>query len=44
MKKSKWNGHACPVCGEGVLHDGTKLVTQEYKGHAFKTEVRGAFW
>lgn len=43
MKKSKWHGRACPVCAEGVLHDGTQTVTQEYKGRLFQTQVRGAF-
>jgi len=43
MKKSKWNGQPCPVCGEGVLHDASKTVLQEYKGHTFKTKVYGAF-
>ena len=43
MKKSKWNGQACPVCAEGVLHDGSKTVTQDYKGHPYQSQVRGAF-
>ena len=43
MKKSKWNGQACPVCAAGVLHDGSKTVTKEYKGHPYQTQVRGAF-
>lgn len=43
MKKSKWNEKACPVCAEGVLRDGSKTVTQEYKGHHYQAQVRGAF-
>lgn len=43
MKKSKWNGQACPICAGGVLHDGSKTVTQEYKGHFYQAKVRGAF-
>lgn len=41
--KSKWNGQACPVCAAGVLHDGSKTVTQDYKGHPYLAQVRGAF-
>jgi HTH-type transcriptional regulator/antitoxin MqsA len=43
MKKSKWNGQACPICAAGVLHDGSKAVTQEYKGHPYQAKVLGAF-
>src|SRR3989338_5857938 len=43
MKKSKWNGQACPVCAAGVLHDGRKTVAQDYKGHPYQAQVRGAF-
>jgi hypothetical protein len=43
MKKSKWNGQVCPICAAGVLHDGSKTVTQEYKGHPYQAKVRGAF-
>lgn len=43
MKKSKWNGQACPICAAGMLHDGSKTVTQEYKGHSYQAKVRGAF-
>ena len=43
MKKSKWNGQACPICTAGMLHDGSKAVTQEYKGHSYQAKVRGAF-
>ncbi len=43
MKKSKWNGQSCPSCTEGTLHDGSKTVAQEYKGHTYESKVRGAF-
>lgn len=43
MKKSKWNGQTCPVCAAGVLHDGSKTVTLEYKGHPYQSQVHGAF-
>lgn len=41
--KNKWNGQACPICAEGVLHDGSKTVAQDYKGHPYEAQVRGAF-
>lgn len=40
---SKWNGQACPLCGSGVLYDGIKTTTQEYKGHGFTSQTHGAF-
>jgi HTH-type transcriptional regulator/antitoxin MqsA len=43
MKKSKWNGQACPNCATGLLHDGSKTVKQEYKGHPYQAQVHGAF-
>jgi len=43
MKKSKWNGQACPVCALGVLHDARKVVTQDYKGYPYQALVQGAF-
>ena len=43
MKKSKWNGQACPVCEAGVLHDGSKIVMQDYKGHPYQAQLHGAF-
>ena len=43
MKKSKWHEQACPVCAAGVLHDGSKIVTQEYKEHVYESNVHGAF-
>ena len=43
MKKSKWNGQACPACAAGVLHDGSKVVTQDYKGHPYQFRLHGAF-
>lgn len=41
--KSKWDGQACPICAAGVLHDGSRSVTQDYKGHPYQAQVRGAF-
>jgi HTH-type transcriptional regulator/antitoxin MqsA len=41
--KNKWNGQICPVCAAGVLQEGSKLVTQDYKGHTYQAQVRGAF-
>lgn len=43
MKKSKWHGKSCPVCEEGVLHDDTKLIVQDYKGHKYQSRLHGAF-
>lgn len=43
MKKSKWDGQACPVCATGVLHDGNKVVTRDYKGHPYQSKLHGAF-
>ncbi len=40
---NKWNEKTCPLCKEGVLHTGTKAVTQSYKGHRYLSEARGAF-
>lgn len=40
---SKWNGQACPICGEGTLHDGEKAVSQKYKGRVFNSKYRGSF-
>ncbi len=41
--KSKWNGHPCPLCGEGTLSNSTKKVEERYKGVLFSSLVRGAF-
>lgn len=40
---SKWDGQPCPLCGEGTLRDGVKMVGQEYKGAVFHSETHGAF-
>ncbi|MFA6921823.1 MAG: type II toxin-antitoxin system MqsA family antitoxin [Gallionella sp.] len=40
---NKWNEKPCPLCKEGVLHAGTKTVTQHYKGHSYLSEASGAF-
>jgi HTH-type transcriptional regulator/antitoxin MqsA len=43
MKKSKWDGLNCLNCTDGILHDGSKTLTQEYKGHFYQSNVQGAF-
>ena len=40
---SKWHKQLCPMCREGTLHDGVKLVEQTYKGKVFQSESCGAF-
>lgn len=40
---SKWHGQPCTLCGAGMLLDGVKTITQEYKGRLFNSEVHGAF-
>lgn len=40
---SKWNRQPCNLCGAGMLQDGVKTITQEYKGHIFSSETHGAF-
>lgn len=40
---SKWHDTPCPLCGEGVLHDGVKAGVQAYKGKTFQSETQGAF-
>ena len=39
----KWHGKACPMCGHGSLRDALKRSTEQYKGHPFETNNRGAF-
>jgi HTH-type transcriptional regulator / antitoxin MqsA len=39
----KWNGKTCPLCKEGVLHEGNKEITQVYKGHSYVSVSHGAF-
>lgn len=43
MKTSKWYGKPCPACLNGTLHDGSKVVAQEYKGQIYESTVHGAF-
>jgi HTH-type transcriptional regulator/antitoxin MqsA len=43
VAESKWNGKACPLCGEGTLHDGEKRQRMEYRGRAYEYTVHGAF-
>lgn len=40
---NKWNKKTCPLCKEGVLHIGTKIVVQNYKGHSYTSKASGAF-
>lgn len=40
---NKWNEKPCPLCKAGVLHAGTKTVTQNYKGRSYLSEAKGAF-
>jgi HTH-type transcriptional regulator/antitoxin MqsA len=39
----KWNGKRCPACGEGILHDGTRTETVDYRGEAFQSHQAGAY-
>lgn len=32
-----------PLCGAGMLCDGLKIITQEYKGHVFTSQTHGSF-
>uniref|UniRef100_E6QSX2 Putative DNA-binding transcriptional regulator n=1 Tax=mine drainage metagenome TaxID=410659 RepID=E6QSX2_9ZZZZ len=36
-------GQRCPSCAVGILHDDSKVVTQEYKGHTYQSQMHGAF-
>ncbi len=40
---SKWSGQVCPLCGEGTLFGGVKVISQKYKGKVFTSNSRGAF-
>ena len=42
-ERLEWNEQPCPVCGAGTLRDGVKSISQEYKGHRFISNNRGAF-
>jgi HTH-type transcriptional regulator/antitoxin MqsA len=39
----KWDKKPCPLCKVGILHAGSKTVTQNYKGRRYLSETRGAF-
>jgi HTH-type transcriptional regulator / antitoxin MqsA len=39
----KWHEKPCPVCGEGLLHDGHKIEVSEYRGHQFTFSQSGAY-
>ncbi len=40
---SKWNKQQCPLCFEGILHDGTVKKSLEYRGHKYDYASQGAF-
>lgn len=40
---SKWDGKPCPLCTEGVLHDGEKPQRLEYRGRVYEYTAHGAF-
>ncbi len=40
---SKWHGKQCPMCFTGVLRDGVRKQTVNYRGHVYKHSARGAF-
>ncbi|MDP2829439.1 MAG: type II toxin-antitoxin system MqsA family antitoxin [Sulfuricellaceae bacterium] len=40
---SKWQGQACPLCGDGVLVDSIKKAEEQYKGRSFTSTIHGAF-
>jgi HTH-type transcriptional regulator/antitoxin MqsA len=39
---SKWDTQPCPLCGQGVLHDAVKTISQNYKGHTYVSKSSGA--
>ena len=39
----KWHEKPCPVCGEGLLHDGHKIEVSEYRGRQFTFSQSGAY-
>lgn len=43
MMTGKWNGKTCPVCGEGVLHDGSRTFEANYRGERFIGKQPGAY-
>lgn len=40
---SKWNGKQCPICFEGILHDGEKTRQMDYRGRIYEYTLHGAF-
>ena len=40
---SKWQNKPCPVCMEGVLHEGEREQQMEYKGKVYQYTAKGAF-
>jgi len=41
--KSKWNNKPCPLCSEGILHEGNQKQILEYRGHEYEYTTNGAF-
>lgn len=41
--KSKWDNKQCPLCMEGILHDGSRKQTLEYRGRLYEQTITGAF-
>jgi HTH-type transcriptional regulator/antitoxin MqsA len=39
----KWDGKSCPVCYEGILHDGTRAESTDYRGERFTSNQPGAY-
>jgi HTH-type transcriptional regulator / antitoxin MqsA len=44
MKMNKnWNGKTCPVCFTGILEQGRRLTSFEYRGRTLEYEQSGAW-
>jgi len=41
--QSKWDNQPCPLCTKGILHDGSREQTLEYRGRQYERTVTGAF-
>ncbi len=40
---TKWDNKSCPLCAEGILHDGNQQKSMEYRGQHYNYGVTGAF-
>lgn len=40
---SKWDNKQCPLCLEGILHQGKKKQTLVYRGREYEYTAKGAF-